>query len=75
VSALILTGTVVPSTPPAGKGKLFMQTDKKWYVIDDTGTVYEFGDAIHTHVEGDIIDLDKYTQTEVHNLTLDAGYF
>lgn len=75
MSALVLTGGAVPTTPPAGKGKLFMKVDKKLYVLDDTGTEYMLLDSTHTHVEGDIIDLDKYTQAEVHSLTLDAGYF
>lgn len=29
----------------------------------------------HSHVEVDITDLDKYTQTEIHNYEVDAGYF
>lgn len=75
MSTLILSEGVTPSIPPVGRGKLFLKADKKWYVIDSAGTEYQLGDADHTHVEGDIIDLDKYTQAEVHNLTLDAGYF
>ena len=57
MSALVLTSGATPSTPPSGKGKLFMKADKRWYVIDDTGAEYELGEEDHTHVEGDIIDL------------------
>jgi hypothetical protein len=75
MSSLTLTGGASPTTPPSGKGKLFMKVDKKWYVMDDTGTEYMLEDVDHTHVEGDIIDLDKYTQNEIDNFTVDAGYF
>lgn len=75
MSALVLTGGLTPTTPPTGKGKLFLKTDKKWYVLDDTGTEYMLVDDTHTHVEGDILDLDKYTQNEIDNRTVDAGYF
>lgn len=75
MSTLILTAGASPTTPPTGRGKLYMKADKKLYVKDDTGLEYVLGGGPHTHTEGDIIDLDKYTQNEIDNREVDAGYF
>lgn len=37
--------------------------------------VLDKADAVHTHIENEITDLDKYTQTEIETRTVDAGYF
>jgi hypothetical protein len=53
--------------------KLDITTAEEEYIIWHEGnfTPADKADIVHTHVEADITDLDKYTQTEVDNLLLE----